>query len=159
LTLWDRVGPVVVNPRARVVHLESLTTSDSRMRLESQVEINRLGFVDKWGAWLSSKQAFRPSTGDASVPHDRDRRNLPPEKAPAVAPKRKERQRGIESAVLFTPYELIPGGGERVLFELASVLVNAIGADNVKVASPFKYSNLRMTQLSDVFDVDGPDSC
>ena len=151
LMFWHQVGSVVVNPRARVVHLESLTTGDRKMRLESQVAINRLTFVEKWGKWLKAKQGHRPSeslrptaTGEAISPPaprvTRDADGSSPTKA-------------VESVVLYDPYELIPGGGERVLFELASVLVDAIGAKNVRIATPHRYSDLRTEQLSHTFGV------
>jgi GT2 family glycosyltransferase/glycosyltransferase involved in cell wall biosynthesis len=145
LTIWEHIGAVVVNPRARVVHLESLTTSDSRLRLESQVEINRLTFVAKWGEWLRAKQEHRP----------RDRAPAVLSRSPAAT--RRVTPRGqFARAAFYTPYDLIPGGGERVLFELATVLVDAIGAANVHVVTPHRYSELRMLQLNAAFGLDGP---
>ena len=56
LKLWTQCGKVVVNPQARVVHIESKTTSDSRLQLQDISEINRIRFVKKWGAWLEARQ-------------------------------------------------------------------------------------------------------
>ena len=38
--------------------------------------------------------------------------------------------------VLYSPYQLVPGGGERMFFELASVLSSVAGTSNVVFASP-----------------------
>ena len=156
LSLWQQIGPVVVNPHARVVHLESLTTSDVKMRLESQVSINRLIFVEKWGAWLKAKQALRPWERPSCPTACADRPALGTALQTERDPKVTSLGKGITNVVLYTPYELIPGGGERVLFELASVLVDRVGATNVKVASPYRYSDLRIRQLSETFGVNAP---
>jgi GT2 family glycosyltransferase len=155
LSLWHAVGSVFVNPRARVVHIESLTTSDVKMRLESQVEINRLSFVEKWGDWLKARQRLSPRhlaetkvVREAVVTTGTRRQENDLEKS--------GRQAGITSAVLFTPYEVIPGGGERYLFELGSIFADAIGQTNVKVATPYRYSDLRMQQMSEAFGLCGP---
>ncbi len=56
LKLWTQCGKVMVNPNARVVHIESKTTSDRRLQLHDISEINRARFVRKWGAWLEARQ-------------------------------------------------------------------------------------------------------
>lgn len=154
LMLWDQVGPVMVNPLARVVHLESLTTSDARMRLESQVEINRLTFIDKWGGWLKQKRAYRPTVEPhAAAQVDVGQLGLdegPPNIVVSAW------HRSLKSAALYTPYALIPGGGERVLFELGAVLEDALGEGSVSVATPHRYSGMRMRQLSKAFGLTGP---
>lgn len=157
LTLWAEAGPVIVNPLARVTHLESLTTSDARMRLESQVEINRLTFVQKWGEWLRAKQRVQPA-GVLPPLQSAERRDVPAEGGAEQGAHRSLIRDSIDDVVLFTKYEVVPGGGERVLFELASVLVEAIGSRQVSIATPFRYSDIRMRQLADTFGVDGPES-
>src|ERR1700722_11085867 len=56
LKLWTQCGKVMVNPNARVIHIESKTTSDSRLKLHDISEINRARFVKKWGSWLTARQ-------------------------------------------------------------------------------------------------------
>ena len=56
LKLWTQCGKVMVNPKARVVHIESKTTSDRRLQLHDISEINRARFVKKWGHWLEARQ-------------------------------------------------------------------------------------------------------
>ena len=49
LKLWSQCGKVMVNPAARVVHIESKTTSDRGLQLQNISEINRARFAEKWG--------------------------------------------------------------------------------------------------------------
>ena len=56
----------MVNPLARVVHVESKTTSDSSLQLHDISEINRARFVKKWGPWLLARQLGAPGTQPAS---------------------------------------------------------------------------------------------
>lgn len=154
LSLRREVGPVLVNPRARVVHVESMTTADARLRLESQVDINRFAFVEKWGEWLKTRQAF---TGlDVGTKLDASESDIGGDAGPVEANAPGVCVRSwLRSAVLFSPYELVPGGGERYLFELAATIADLIGPANVRMASPNRYSGLRMRQMNAAFGVRG----
>jgi GT2 family glycosyltransferase/glycosyltransferase involved in cell wall biosynthesis len=159
LSFWHTAGSVLVNPRARVVHVESMTTGDAKMRLESQVEINRLSFVEKWGDWLKARQRLSPQlVGQTDVVRRSVARDVVTDDTEHGEDLRRSRRGStrIGTAVLYTPYELIPGGGERYLFELASVLTDTLGQEHVKIASPHRYSNLRIRQMSDAFGLCGP---
>ena len=61
LKLWTSCGKVMVNPHARVTHIESHTTSDRRLQLQNISEINRARFVRKWGPWLATPASHQPS--------------------------------------------------------------------------------------------------
>ena len=149
LKLWTQCGKVMVNPNARVVHIESKTTSDSRLRLHDISEINRARFVKKWGPWLEARQTSHLA-------------NL------ALAPQPEIAERGTSDLdlrvarptlsesqfVLYSPYQLVPGGGERMLFELASVLSAVAGTSNVVFASPHRYSTIRIRQIEATFGFD-----
>jgi GT2 family glycosyltransferase/glycosyltransferase involved in cell wall biosynthesis len=149
LKLWTQCGKVMVNPNARVIHIESKTTSDSRLKLHDISEINRARFVKKWGPWLEARQT-------ASLA------NLAP------APRREIAERGTADIdlrvakpivsdsqfVLYSPFPLVPGGGERMLFELASVLSRVAGTANVVFASPDRYSSTRIRQIEETFRFD-----
>jgi glycosyltransferase involved in cell wall biosynthesis len=58
--------------------------------------------------------------------------------------------------VLFSPYPLVPGGGERVMFELAAFLSDGAGVDNVVFTTPHAYSSLRVAQISSTFGFTRP---
>ncbi len=141
LKLWTQVGKVMVNPIARVRHIESKTTSDRLLRLENISEINRARFVTKWGRWLEERQTRHLLGMDtASLPAAREP-VAPLPRASAPAP----------SFVLYSPYQLVPGGGERVMFELASLFSSLVGSEKVAFTTPSRYSRIRMRQISETF--------
>ncbi|HEY6474872.1 MAG TPA: glycosyltransferase family 2 protein, partial [Acidimicrobiales bacterium] len=146
LKLWTQCGKVMVNPLARVVHIESKTTSDRRLQLHDISEINRARFVKKWGQWLEARQVAPLAARDG----------LEVRKPPAPAKMELDlpvAQRTDPSTqfVLYSPYQLVPGGGERMLFELASVLSSLVGTANVVFSSPQRYSSLRIKQIEATF--------
>jgi GT2 family glycosyltransferase len=146
MKLWTQCGKVVVNPAARVIHIESKTTSDSKLQLHNISEINRVRFVKKWGALLEARQGslrahseLVPRTELAKIrPFDHD--------VPASDRALRENQ-----VVLYSPYELVPGGGERMLFELSSVLSSLVGTSNVVFTTPQLYSTIRIRQIEATF--------
>ena len=149
LKLWTRCGKVMVNPNARVVHIESKTTSDRRLQLHDISEINRARFVKKWGPWLEARQtshlanlALAPQSEVAEL----GTADLDPRRAARTEPD--------SQFVLYSPYQLVPGGGERMLFELASVLSGLAGTSNVVFASPQRYSTIRIRQIEATFGFD-----
>jgi GT2 family glycosyltransferase len=156
LKLWANIGRVVVDPRATVVHLESHTTADPTLALNTVVNINRLKFVDKWGNWIREKKglySYGSEEGTVGLsPEPRDdllHIEPPPSKA-----SRTERQ--DPSVVVYEPYELVPGGGERKIFEVAAYFSSERGHDQVALATPFPYSETRMTQLTQLFGHEPP---
>ncbi len=62
-----------------------------------------------------------------------------------------DRALGDAQFVLYSPYELVPGGGERMLFELASVLSSFVGTSNVVFTTPQRYSTIRIRQIEATF--------
>ncbi|HEX4126402.1 MAG TPA: glycosyltransferase [Acidimicrobiales bacterium] len=149
LKLWTRCGKVMVNPNARVVHIESKTTSDSRLKLHDISEINRARFVKKWGPWLEARQtASLANPALASQPDIAERSTAD------LGLRVTTRPTPDSQFVLYSPYPLVPGGGERMLFELASVLSSVAGTSNVVFASPERYSTIRIRQIEAIFGFD-----
>ena len=149
LKLWTRCGKVMVNPNARVVHIESKTTSDSRLKLHDISEINRARFVKKWGPWLEARQTAHLTTM-ALAP-----RGEVAELGTADLDLRLATRTAPDSQfVLYSPYQLVPGGGERMLFELASVMSALVGTQNVVFASRYRYSSIRIRQIEATFGFD-----
>ena len=140
LKLWTTCGKVVVNPRARVVHIESKTTSDKRLHLDDISEINRHRFVRKWGPWLEARQTRHI----AEMAARRAPEDTPRGKSVATVETHSE-------FILFSPYQLVPGGGERVMFELASHFSSLVGSSQVTFSTPSRYSSIRMRQISSTF--------
>jgi GT2 family glycosyltransferase/glycosyltransferase involved in cell wall biosynthesis len=149
LKLWTQCGKVMVNPNARVIHIESKTTSDSRLKLHDISEINRARFVKKWGPWLEARQtAHLANVLLAPQPEIAER-------GTADLDLRMNRPTATQSQfVLYSPYQLVPGGGERMLFELASVFSSVAGTSNVVFASPNRYSTIRIRQIEATFGFD-----
>jgi GT2 family glycosyltransferase/glycosyltransferase involved in cell wall biosynthesis len=141
LKLWTTCGKVVVAPAAVVVHVESQTTSDSRLKLHDVSEVNRRRFVAKWGQWLEDRQ-----TRALPAPPAVD--DVPTAAATALSPVGPV---GRGSVALYSPYPLVPGGGERLLFELAAHLSEVVSREDVVLATAARYSIIRMHQLAAAF--------
>jgi len=146
LKLWTHCGKVMVNPRARVVHIESKTTSDSRLQLQDISEINRTRFVKKWGAWLEARQTAHLADLEEAPRSELDELSTEDLELLATPPASPEPQ-----FVLYSPYQLVPGGGERLLFAVASHLSELFGTPNVAFATPQRYSAIRMQQIAATF--------
>ncbi len=146
LKLWTHCGKVVVNPAARVVHIESKTTSDRTLQLQSISEINRARFAEKWGGWLEARQTRHLADLESDVLPEREEFSgsdldllLDPSNT------------SLPQFVLYSPYPLVPGGGERVMFELAAHLSERVGVENVIFSTPYRYSAIRMRQMAATF--------
>lgn len=142
LNLWTQCGKVMVNPLARVVHVESKTTSDSSLQLHDISEINRARFVKKWGLWLLARQ-----TGHLAGLHAQQR----PAAAPIAAHRPSGRLSPRDKLAVYSSYPVVPGGGERLLFEVASHFAELVGTANVVFATEHRYSTTRMRQLEATF--------
>ncbi len=149
LKLWTQCGKVMVNPNARVVHIESKTTSDRRLQLHDISEINRARFVKKWGPWLEARQTSHLAAL-TSAPHS----EVAELGTTDLDLRRATRTDPDSQFVLYSPYQLVPGGGERMLFELASVLSGVAGTSKVVFASPHRYSTIRIRQIEATFGFD-----
>lgn len=147
LKLWTRCGKVMVNPAARVVHIESKTTSNSELQLHNISEINRARFVAKWGPWLQARQEQSPP---GLVPPTELTRADEPQSGPDT----RHEPAPADQVVLYSPYPLTPGGGERVLFELASHFSTLFGTSHVAIATPHRYSTTRLRQIAGTFGLD-----
>lgn len=147
LKLWTQCGKVMVNPAARVIHIESKTTSDSLLQLQNISEINRARFADKWGAWLVERQTrhvtdlVHAPRAEAAALDGTDLGLLLEPPTSTSSPQ----------FVLYSPYQLVPGGGERVMFELAAHLSSRVGVESVVFSTPHRYSTIRMKQMATTF--------
>jgi GT2 family glycosyltransferase/glycosyltransferase involved in cell wall biosynthesis len=155
LKLRTRFGKVMVNPAARVVHIESRTTSDARLQLHNISEINRARFAAKWGPWLEARQDHLPTeVAPRTEVLSRTEVLLPGEDGvgphrPGPVPDATD-----PSIVLYSPYQLVPGGGERVMFELASHFTSRFGMSQVAIATPYRYSTTRLRQIAATFGLE-----
>jgi GT2 family glycosyltransferase/glycosyltransferase involved in cell wall biosynthesis/SAM-dependent methyltransferase len=129
-------------PDVAVTHLEGFSTGDAVMpaaRKKVLGDVNRATFISRWGGYLRSRDPadLRAAMADAVAPAPAY--PMPP----SLAPRRR--------ALIFTPYTLTPGGGERYLLTLAA----ALGRDHaVTVLTPGPYSRLRLCNLGREFGLD-----
>ena len=146
LKLWTSCGKVVVNPLARVTHIESHTTSDRRLQLQNISEINRARFVSKWGSWLAARQlATTFVTSGSTGPHtERPGSLLGPAHGTAA----------IRPTALHPLFALPPRArrrGARHVRVGRPTLTAGAGVENVIFSTPHPYSSIRMAQISSTF--------
>ncbi|WP_159014054.1 glycosyltransferase [Acidisoma sp. S159] len=128
-------------PEARVIHDESVPmSSEAEARRMALYDLSHRKFVARWSHYLESRSTadlqrigrtivqcgtrLRPG-GDTS--HSRKR------------------------AILYTPYLLTPGGGERYLLSFAAALSSSL---DVAIVTPHPYSYLRLDNLGREFGID-----
>jgi GT2 family glycosyltransferase/glycosyltransferase involved in cell wall biosynthesis len=125
--------PTYYCPQAVVTHIENATSNDQSlgMRLNTVVEVNREKFIARWGDYLERRER--------SAAHV----TLPPRllDSPAFA----------GTAVLYTPYALVPGGGERYLLTIAQALARRY---RTYLLTPELYSSFRLRTLASDLGLD-----
>ncbi len=122
-------------PEARVTHVENATSSDTShgLQLHNVVQINREKFIARWGEFIERED-------DASAAHV----TLPP-------PERTQLHGDGGTAVLYTSYALVPGGGERYLLTIAQLLSRRY---RTYVITPHPYSSFRLRTMAAELDLD-----
>jgi O-antigen biosynthesis protein len=114
-------------PDASVVHVENTTSGDERLalRMDGIVEVNREKFVARWSHYLESGRRA--------------------DRASVTFPSRTRGPRRDRVAVVYTPYPLYPGGGERYLLTIAEALAPEY---DVVLATPELYSTWRLRTVA-----------
>lgn len=120
-------------PHARVIHIECASTrnAEDEARRGTYCDINRQKFLSRWGKYLNSRK-------ECDLEYVREQLALP-----VIPQSTKTSLR--KSAVIFTPYALTPGGGERYLLTIASILQSEYV---VSIVTSHPYSQLRLHQLA-----------
>lgn len=115
-----------------VIHVENATsaTESKSMGLSTIVEVNKLRFLNRWQRYLTSRAKGTPSFPTDLIPPD--------ETAPQSDPHRK-------TIAFYSPYSLVPGGGERYLLSAAIGLTRDY---NVMLVTSAPYSRLRLRTLA-----------
>ena len=127
---------VVLRPDAKVVHIEGAAANgdpDAELRRKHLGDLNRGKFLARWREYLKTRDVDElvRQRGSALTPLSHD------------MGKRKTRR-----AIVFTPEPLTPGGGERYLLTLASVLLDE---HDVTLVTPHPYSRMRIVDLAATF--------
>ena len=151
LKLWTQCGKVMVNPNARVVHIESKTTSDSRLKLHDISEINRARFVKKWGPWLEARQTSHlADLGPGAPARDGAERGT---SGPRPARRRARRAPGLAVRPLL-PVPARPRWRRAHVVRAGLGPLRVAGTSNVVFASPQRYSTIRIRQIEATFGFD-----
>lgn len=126
-------------PHSVVHHIENGTASTFRQKLglNNIVEINRQKFVARWGRYLTERETGKAAKFP-SPPPLRTRPNGPA-------------SRDTPIAVFYSPYDLVPGGGERYLLTAACA---ARKTHRVYIATSARYSEYRLDYLGRELSLD-----
>jgi GT2 family glycosyltransferase/glycosyltransferase involved in cell wall biosynthesis len=122
---------VLYCPQSTVTHIESATSSDSSngLNLHNSVPINRTKFTARWGEFLRTSGEKAP--------------NLIPSTVEPVPP-----LTGRPRIMLFTPYNITPGGGERYFLTIAEAFR---GVADVVLVTPHPFSRMRILTMGREF--------
>lgn len=123
-------------PQSRIIHHENATTADqsNALGLGTIVELNREKFIKRWQTYLRSGQHAAPE-------------NFP---TPIAAPPAS----ATKTAAIFTPYNIIPGGGERYLLSVMKIFAEQGYA--LTLVAPELFSRIRITSVLEKLDLELP---
>jgi glycosyltransferase involved in cell wall biosynthesis/GT2 family glycosyltransferase len=126
---------VLYCPEARVIHIEGSSANGdlkAETRRQALGDLNRAKFIGRWGAYLQNRNEAA-LTAARSTFEPPLWRTIPPPASPE------------KIAVVYTPYALTPGGGERYLLSWAQALMRGY---RVSVVTSHPYSNIRLRNLA-----------
>ncbi len=130
-------------PTAEVVRLAPPAPDVEAAERHAAIEaVNRGKFLARWGRWLQDPSPAVAEALRAEL--------IPPDPLPP-GPARAARRAGLPQAVIFTPFQLTPGGGERVILTLAAVLSRT---HRVEIVTVHPYSRVRLAGLGHEFAID-----
>jgi len=128
---------------SRVIHIEGSAANGDELSEARRIalgDLNRDKLLARWSQYLRAR-----NPGELLIL----RRNYD---APRYHDRRpQEKSDNAKAAVIYTPYSMTPGGGERYLLTLASVLARDY---LVTLVTPHAYSLLRLRNLGQEFDMD-----
>lgn len=121
-------------PDSCIVHHENATSADpaTRLKLDILIPLNWERFLTRWRPVLTGEAAAVPGL-------------IPPPAAPL------RYRPGLPSVLLYTPYNLVPGGGERYLLTIAAGLAEVA---NVTLATQYPFSRLRLRTMGRELSLD-----
>ena len=135
---------VLYCPAACVVHHEGSSANGdpvAEARRKALGDLNRDKFVSRWGSYLRTRDpqalvSLRACFAGVT-------RSKPAAAMPGASASR--------TAVMYTPYAITPGGGERYLMTMAVALARG---HRVTVVTPHPYSTLRVRNIGHEFGLD-----
>ncbi len=118
---------IYCTPHSTVEHLENATSGDDTnkaLQLDTIVELNRKKFVARWADWFADPRATISKA--------------------RLRPMAQQDEPKGRTAAIFTPYNLIPGGGERYLLQMTEVLSRHF---DVVIITEHQYSAVRVREM------------
>jgi len=121
-------------PDSTIVHHENVTSGEfaGQLKLNTLIPLNRERFLTRWRPVLAGE-----AQGVAGL--------IPPLAQPL------QPREGLPAVLLYTPYNLVPGGGERYLLTIAAGLAEVA---NVTLATQYPYSRLRLRTMGRELSLD-----
>jgi O-antigen biosynthesis protein len=131
---------VLLQPNAITYHIENLTSRDPALNFQffDNIKANRIKFVARWHNFLEGNQSYEESLNAIG---------LRPFKWLVG-----DRNKSNKKAIVYSPYNLTPGGGERYILTLATVL-NTMGYDTY-FSTPDNLSQTRLRNLGRDLGID-----
>jgi O-antigen biosynthesis protein len=129
-------------PLVKIFHNENATSADPALglKLHNIVSINAAKFDARWGEWLRSERQVKPPM----FVQETAAHNVTSVSKAEVGPAK-------PSAMIYTPYPLTPGGGEKYILTIAQALSDT---HEVSVVCSNIYSQLRLHQLGFALNLD-----
>jgi glycosyltransferase involved in cell wall biosynthesis len=134
LKLASQGRRILLCPEIKVIHIEGSSANGDVLAEQRRTrlgDLNRAKFVSRWGRYLRDR--------DVRTLERIGRDVVPAELRATAAP-----IPGRPRALIFTPYNLTPGGGERYLLTLATALTSS---HDVILVTQFPYSQLRLRSI------------
>lgn len=124
-------------PQSQVIHVENATSKDENIGFQfgSLISTNRLKFVARWSEYLRGGES--PYIPDFSREY---------------AARAELERKDAKIAVVYSPYNLTPGGGERYVLNLALSAVKS--GYKTYFCSPDTYSSMRLFTIGHELGVD-----
>lgn len=135
---------VLYCPTSRVVHNEGASANGDAVaerRRKVLGDLNRDKFVSRWGEFLRSRDDRALASQRRRIAQRTDFGQSAVTAEAPISP----------TAVVYTPYAITPGGGERYLLTLALSLLRH---HRVTVVTPHPYSALRLRTIGEEFGLD-----
>lgn len=136
-------GRVICDPSIVIFHNENATSSDSSLGLRltnDVVETNKTKFVDRWRTFLADR-INHPAENQKILGTAKSPVRFDAPKQPKTA----------KRAILFSPYPMTPGGGEKYLLTIAQELSKTY---LTTLAFEHRYSTSRLRQLERYLNLD-----
>lgn len=128
-------GSIRYCPTSVVYHVENVTSKDPKIGFDfgSLIAINRMKFVDRWGSFLRGNIPVEIIDNSKII------------ECASLAPNKEK------IALVYSPYNLVPGGGERYILSVAAALAEEY---TTYFCSPARYSYYRLASMGSSLAID-----